>query len=116
MNFFDPDRPRLANQAPAFNTSRLQGALPSLSINLHSPGKVRLTAFLPVTQTRYRPEHREMEVEALAGFLRDYEQDPEECLALYFQWKVESIQEESRTMPNKEVLGKTDQSADDLGF
>lgn len=119
MNFFDPQRPRLGNQAPAFNTEKLQGALPSLTVVLHAPGQVRVTLFLPVTQTRYRPQWREFKVEALAWFLADYENDPEECLRLYFGWDLTSVQDErlpGRSPGPSAPLGSTNQSADDLGF
>lgn len=118
MNFHDPLRPRLTNGAPAFNTTRLQGALPSLYVGLTSPGQLRLTVFLPTSQTRYRPQWLETTAEGLKALVVEYEDDPEAALRKWFDFDVEKMMEEiarPSTAPSAPV-GRTDQSADDLGF
>lgn len=117
MNFHDPDRPRLTNGAPAFATDRLQGALPTLYIGLTSPSQLRLTVFLPSSQTRYRPQWLETTAEGLKALVEEYEDDPEAALRKWFDFDVEKMAEEAtRPAVPADPVGRTDQSADDLGF
>lgn len=116
MNFHDPLRPRLTNSAPAFATDRLQGALPTLYVGLTAPGQLRLTVFLPVTQSRYRPQWIETTPDNLRALVLEYEDDPEEALRKWFGFDIEGVADDAAKPSVAGPVGRTDVSADDLGF
>lgn len=123
MNLYDPLRPRLANGAPAYASEKLCGALPTFQVSPQAEGTVRVMVFLPSGPYRYAPRTIELKIRDLPDLLGAFEEDPEGCLERTFGWSLRAA-EEASSKPQPSGLrpppgppqGKTEDSAEDLGF
>lgn len=87
MEYFSPERPRLANGLPMFVPhGEPLNVLPGLYLAFHTPGHVEVSCF-PSTD-RNKASRREITIplEDLPGFISDWLSDPEDVIISRFGW------------------------------
>lgn len=82
MNFFSPDRPRLANGLPRHLEHNF--ALPSLQLTILPDHLFELGAMVPGSRNGYKWVQTEVDIRTLSLILTHYREDPEKALEEHF--------------------------------
>lgn len=116
MNFFSPDRPRLANGLPRHLEHNF--ALPSFQVHIiEDPGEgkelwIEIGVMLPGSRHGYHWAAKSISAWDLPGFLAGYHDDPEGVLANVFGMDLKEVR---ATGPEPEAFGKEIMDLSDLG-
>jgi hypothetical protein len=117
MNYFDPARPKMANQLPLLIGAPMQCAVPELALEPCSCGEPAqphwtCRVMLCRGQNSFSWSHRQWHGSShdVPGLLQAYLDDPEGCLVAQFGWE-QRMQHRQQQQHGKEVL-----SLEDLGI